>query len=125
MTKQSDRDWRQQVLNSAEAATTLPQAPTVVVTAPRSLSAAFPNPPSIDPTDLLPPAAAERLRRLRQRRIDAHRLVPEFSQISEASAARVDAANALKRLTNHPQDGGFNLPESDARVIAATSISTR
>jgi hypothetical protein len=33
--------------------------------------------------------------------------------------AKIEAANALKRLTNHPQDHGFGLPPSDARVIAA------
>jgi len=69
--------------------------------------------------ELLPPAAAEKLRLLRQRREDRHRLVPEFEQIREASMARVAAEHALKRLVSHPQDGGFNLGPDDRRVIEA------
>ena len=33
--------------------------------------------------------------------------------------ARIEAANALKRLTDHPQYGGFNLTDDNGRVIAA------
>jgi hypothetical protein len=68
---------------------------------------------------LLPERAAERLRLLRQRRADAHRLIPEFETIREASMARIDADNALKRLTAHQQEFGKNLPETDPLVVAA------
>ena len=53
---------------------------------------------------------------LRQRSADAHALIPEFESIREASMARVEAENVLKRLTSHPQDGGFNLKPDDRRV---------
>jgi hypothetical protein len=33
--------------------------------------------------------------------------------------ARIEAENALKRLTAHPQDFGFNLKPDDRRVIEA------
>ncbi len=67
----------------------------------------------------LPPAAAERLRLLRQRAADAHRLIPEFETIREASMRKIEAANELKRLTDHPQDFGFNLKPDDPRVKTA------
>jgi hypothetical protein len=75
--------------------------------------------PQVDPLEWLPPAAQEKLRALRLRSAESHRLVPEFSQISEASTARVAAANALKRLVSHPQDFGAGLDPSDPRVITA------
>jgi hypothetical protein len=100
--------------------TGLTPAPTTTTVAHPPLSAGFPSPPQFDVIELLPEHAQNRLRQLRQRKDDAHRLIPPFEQIREASMARVDAANGLKRLTSHQQDGGFNLPETDARVIAAT-----
>jgi hypothetical protein len=59
---------------------------------------------------------------LRQRSADAHAIIPEFETIREASMARVDAANALKRLTDHAQDGGFGLKPDDRRVIEAQRL---
>ena len=56
---------------------------------------------------------------MRQRAADAHRLIPEFETIREASIAKIEAANALKRLTDHPQDGGFSLKQEDRRVVSA------
>jgi hypothetical protein len=53
-------------------------------------------------------ARTKKLRLLRQRGAEAHALVPQFETIREASMARIEAANTLKRLTSHPQDGGFN-----------------
>lgn len=73
-----------------------------------------------DAIDALPPAAAERLRQLRQRAKDAHAIVPPFEQVREASMARVEAENALNRLTSHQQYGGFNLPAEHRSVIEAT-----
>ena len=105
--------------------TSLTPAPLSTVTAQTPLSAGFPSPPSFDVIELLPEHAQNRLRQLRQRADDAHRLVPEFENIREASMARVEAENELKRLTDHPQDFGLNLPPDDSRVIAAKSISTR
>jgi len=52
-------------------------------------------------------------------RFHAHRLIPEFETIREASMACAEAETALKGLTAHPQDFGKNLPETDPLVIAA------
>jgi hypothetical protein len=60
------------------------------------------------------------LRLLSERAAAALSVMTEFETIREASMARVEAANALKRLTDHPQDGGFGLKDDDPRVIAAT-----
>ena len=59
---------------------------------------------------------------LRQRSADAHALIPEFEKIREASMARIEAENALKRLTSHPQDGGFDLKPDHRRVIEAQRL---
>ena len=84
--------------------------------------AAAPFGPSFDPIELLPPAAQDRLRKLRIGRDDARALTIPFADISEASAARTNAANALKRLTDHPQSFGFNLKPEDRRVIEAQKL---
>jgi hypothetical protein len=75
--------------------------------------------PQYDPIDGLPPLAAERLRMLRQRAADAHALIPPFEDVREASMRKIEAANALKRLTDHPQDFGHGLKPDDRRVIEA------
>jgi hypothetical protein len=117
MAKQPDT-WQQHVLNEATS-----PAGTAGFTAapanPQPFSVGAHLQPQHDPIDGLPTHAAERLRMLRQRTADAHRLIPGFEAIREASMARIEAEQALKRLTSHPQDGGFNLPETDARVIEA------
>ncbi|UPT87969.1 hypothetical protein HAP41_0000002070 [Bradyrhizobium barranii subsp. apii] len=74
----------------------------------------------LDVIEWLPPAAAERLRLLRQRAADAHRLIPEFETVREASMARIEAENRLKTLLAHPQDFGRNLKPDDPLVKTAT-----
>jgi hypothetical protein len=98
------------------AGPTLPPGPTN----PQPLNFGFNSGPYFDVIELLPAAAADKLRMLRQRSADAHALIPEFESIREASGAKIAAAQALQRLTDHPQDGGFNLPLTDRRVIVAT-----
>jgi hypothetical protein len=128
MAKQPDKGWREHVLSTlpkmeatmAEPITALTPAPVTTVTAPTPFSADFPSPPSFDPVELLPPAAAARLRLLRQRADDAHSLVPSFEDIHESSMAKIAAAAALRRLTDRAQDFGFDLKPEDRRVIAAT-----
>jgi hypothetical protein len=93
-------------------------APVTTVTAPQPFTPGIHIQSQFDVIDVLPPGAQDRLRKLRLRRADAHRLIPEFEQIREASAARIEAEHALKRLTSHPQDGGFGLAPDDRRVIA-------
>ena len=67
----------------------------------------------------LPSGAADKLRALRQRVDDLHRLLPEFEVRRLAGEARLAAEQRLKRLTDHQQDGGFSLGPDDPRVIAA------
>ena len=120
----SDEGWRQHVLNNvlprmeanaAPAATSFDPAPAH----PQPFSAGMHLQPQYDPLETLPPLAAEKLRLLRQRSADAHALIPTGFDVQTASAARVEAANALKRFTDHPQDGGFGLKADDRRVLEA------
>ncbi|MET4015889.1 hypothetical protein [Bradyrhizobium sp. S3.2.12] len=87
---------------------------------PQPFSAGIHLQPQLDVIEWLPPAAAERLRLLRQRAADAHRLIPEFETVREASMARIDAENRLKTLLAHPQDFGRNLKPDDPLVKTAT-----
>ena len=57
----------------------------------------------------LPAAAAARLQALRDRCSDLHLLIPEFEERRTAGEARLAAEQRLKRLTDHPQHGGFGL----------------
>lgn len=113
-------DWREQVINMAQQAVAgFTPAPTTTVTAQAPFSAGFPSPPNFDPLDALPPGAAERLRLLRQRSADLHAIIPPGEDVRIASNAKVEAANRVRELQNHPQDFGHGLPDTDARVIAA------
>jgi hypothetical protein len=56
---------------------------------------------------------------LRQRREDAHAIIPPHEDLREASILKQRAAGELKRLTDHPADNGFNLPVDAPQVIAA------
>ena len=75
--------------------------------------------PDFDLIELLPPAAADKVRALRQRSSDMHSLKVPFEEIREASAAKVDAENRLKQLQAHPQDHGHNLPDNHISVVQA------
>ena len=48
-----------------------------------------------------------------------HTAIPEFETVREASMAKIDAANSLKRLIDHPQDFGRGLPETDPLAVTA------
>lgn len=118
-TERGQSDWRQQVIAPAEGATSLPLPPTSHVVEQPPMSFEPGQPQRGDVIELLPAAARERLLQLRQRAADAHRLVPSFEDVQQASMARIEAENALKRLTAHPQDFGFGLKPDDPRVVAA------
>jgi hypothetical protein len=64
----------------------------------------------------LPAAAAARLQALRDRCSDLHLLIPEFEERRTAGEARLAAEQRLKRLTDHPQHGGFGLEPEDPRT---------
>ena len=85
---------------------------------PQPFSAGMHLQPQFDVIELLPPAAADKLRMLRQRSADTHAVIPEFADIQEATTAGIEAENRLNQLTNHPQEFGHNLPPTDARVVA-------
>lgn len=123
MAKQPDT-WRDHVLNtllrkmeaSATSLTPGPANEMPVNVGVQSLQ------PGVDVLDLLPPGAAEKLRLLRQRSDDLHAIIPAGEDVRQASMAKIEAGNALRRLTDHPQDGGFNLPVADRRVMEATKV---
>ena len=73
--------------------------------------------PPFDVIERLPPGGADRLRALRQDFHDKNMVIPKFDRVREASDARVQAEQRLKRLLDHQQDGGFHLPKTDSRVI--------
>jgi hypothetical protein len=120
-----DQDWRQHVIDNVlprmEATTEQATGFTPAPANPQPFSAGVQLQPQFDVIELLPPAAQELLRLLRQRAADAHALIPTGFDVQTASAERVAAANALRRLTDHPQDGGFGLKDDggDRRVIDA------
>ena len=102
MTRRSDEgDWRRHVVeqvlprmdaNTGPAATGFTPAPTETTVTPTPLPGAPHISPQFDVIELLPPGAADKLRKLRLRRKDAHRLIPEFESVREASLAKTDAA---------------------------------
>jgi hypothetical protein len=103
----------------AEPVTSLTPAPTQTIVASQPFSAGVQLQPTFDVIEALPPVAADKLRALRQRSVDAHAVIPMFEDVRQASMSRVEAENALRRLTSHPQDGGFGLEIEDRRVIEA------
>jgi hypothetical protein len=68
----------------------------------------------------VPPAAADRLRALRQHVADLHKVIPAFDDLQQMNMERIQAEQRLKRLTDHPHDDGFNLPQDDHRVTQRT-----
>lgn len=98
-------------------------APVGTITAPQE---AFSGPvptvqplQQLDPLDIMPPAAQEKLQVLRQRNDDAHHLIPEFSELQDCNVAKAEAVARLKQLQAHPAEHGFNLAPDDPRVQAA------
>ena len=114
-------DWREHVLGSLPTmqATTEPTAgftPPTAADGPVNFGG-FHAAPSFDMIELLPERAQDRLRALRQRSDDLHAIIPPFAELQEATTARTEAENRLRKLQAHPQDHGFNLREDDPRVI--------
>ena len=124
MTEQPEAGWRKFVME-ASATGGLPAAPTSVVTAPTPFSAGFPSPPSFDPIERLPEERKNLFRKVCQHADDACALAVPFEDVRLASMYRVEKENELRRLTSHPQDDGFNLPETDRRVILAQQALTK
>ena len=100
----------------------LTAAPTELIHAPVTFDADVPGSrPSFgfDPIEILPAVAADKLRLLRQRSADAFALCVPFSELQDASVAKQGAEQRLKRLVDHPSEGGFGLKDDDARVVTA------
>jgi hypothetical protein len=70
-----------------------------------------------DVAETLPPLARDRLRQLRQRSKDAHSLMVPFADIQSLSTDKVIAEQRLKQLRNPRPAGGFDLRDSDPRVV--------
>ena len=115
--------WRRFVLDGATApATSLPAAPMVTGVAPASFSAGPQLQPQYDAIEALPPAAADKVRALRVRAADRHRLIPPFEEQHELSVERTEAENRLKQLVGHPQNFGHNLSPDDHRVVVQQGL---
>jgi hypothetical protein len=65
----------------------------------------------------LPGIAADRYRLLKQRVGDLRSLTISFDARHDASVAKLDAEQRLAQLIAHRSDGGFELADTDARVI--------
>ena len=87
--------------------------------APRTATNFMPSSMRTDPLAYLPPAAADRLRALRQRAADAHAVTVGFQELSELRSEQQKANARLKQLTSSPQDHGFNLGPDHPSVLAA------
>jgi hypothetical protein len=74
---------------------------------------------SPDIRDTLPAGARDRLQRLRQRVDDLRKLGVEFDLRHDAMLAKTESEQRLKKLQMHPSSGGYGLPPTDARVVAA------
>ena len=72
----------------------------------------------------LPEGAADRLRALRQHSADLNALIPATFDRLAAANAKMEAEQRLARLRGHQSQrgGGFNLPDSDLRVVAAREL---
>jgi hypothetical protein len=101
--------------------TSLTPAPQVISNAPTSLALPL-GPTPFDPIETLPPAAAEKLRLLRQRSADTHAVIPMHEDIREAIADRTAAEQRLRQLTDHPQNQGFGLRADNAGVVAQKKL---
>jgi hypothetical protein len=128
MTRREDEGWRRHVVeqmlprldaNAGPAATGLTPGPITEAAAPTPLAGAFHTQPSFDPIELLPPAAADKLRMLRDRCSEKRAAMIPHSELQEAITKRTLAEQNLRRLQAHSQDHGFGLPPTDARVVAA------
>jgi len=78
--------------------------------------------PPFDAIELLPAIAADRLRMLRQRALDAHAVIPPFDDLRDANMAKTNAQNRLTQLQAHPSQAGWNLSENDVRVTTQRKI---
>jgi hypothetical protein len=76
------------------------------------------NVQDFDPIDILPAAAAEKLRLLRQRAADLHTIVPTFENVSDLNLEKIKTERELNRLLARESEGGFNLPPSDQRCLS-------
>ena len=126
MNRNPNRDWQRHVVDSIlprmehelERATALPAA-TADDFIPQRQTNFAPSDIRIDPLLHLPPAAADRLRALREHAADMNAMCVTFEELREANLARQTAAARLKQLLAHPQDDGFNLPADNRSVLQA------
>src|SRR5258707_6265417 len=114
MAKQPDEGWRQHMINnllprmeaSTEQATGFTPAPTTTITAQEPFSLGPALRPDFDVLEIVPESAQARLRKLRLRASDSHRLVPRFEDQRELSMEHIEAQNRLTKLQEHPQNFG-------------------
>jgi hypothetical protein len=93
----------------------------MTMTAPASSFAPTTLSFNTDAVAWLPERAADRLRALRQHSADLNALIPASEDRLAAANAKAEAERRLSRLRAHHSapGGGFNLPDTDPRVMAA------
>jgi hypothetical protein len=124
--EQPEAGWRKFVAEANTATTTgFTPAPVSEITTPSPLPGAPHISPSFDVVELLPQDRKDLLRKIRQHADDACALAIPYEDVRAASMERVEKENALRRLTDHRGAGGFNLPETDRRVILAQQALTK
>jgi hypothetical protein len=99
--------------------------PTAITTTQAPFTVGAPTVPAFDVIEVLPLAAADRLRKLRDRSRDAHALIPPHGEIQEAIAEQREAERVLQKLIDHPSKRGHKLPQDDRRVVEATKTLER
>ena len=96
---------------------------------PGTFSDSLPRPQSNfafhDPAQWLPPSAQEKLLRLQQDFNDKRQLLPDWDERHLASTEKLAAAQRLKRLLDHPQQGGFGLGGDHLSVVVARREAER
>ena len=71
---------------------------------------------------VLPPGVVDKLEAIRERADSLHRLLPTAAERSELGTERIAAIQRLKRLIDHPHDGGFGLKDDDVRVTTQQAL---
>jgi hypothetical protein len=115
-------DWQRFVAEANAATAGFTPGPA----SPQPVSFAAPHiAPSFDIIERVPEERKDRFRKVCQHADDACALAIPFEDIRLASMDCVEKENAVRRLTSPAQDGGFNLPETDNRVVLAQQALTK
>jgi hypothetical protein len=122
MTKQPDKDWRQQVIDM------LPRMEANAGTEPAGFTPATPadfgpttfhgNRTPNDPADLLDGLPLVKMTSIHQRALDQLAQIPTHEQVQEKRLEALGYKNRIVDLTRHKSEGGFGLDAAAPQVVA-------